>query len=724
MAPAAVWAQLAGIAARALPAGTTVQLDKLLADPVWEQAPRFNAFVERAPVNAGLPSQQTSVQVLFDGRDIYVGVRAEDHRPELIRARLGPHDSVGAEQDSVAVLIDSVGSRKAAQYFRVNPLGATSDGMYTADTDSEDLAPDYEFEARAGRDGAGYSAVFRIPFSSLRFAAQGRGAWRMLVRRTMPRDIVYEYLSVLIPPHAYDLISTAPVIEGLEPPGDGSFLKLTPALVLGRTSTPTAGEPVQRARMLKPSLDIKWRPANEVVIDATLRPDFSQVDLDVPQLSGNTRYALYLQEKRPFFQESSDLWQMPTTQLYTRAVTRPEWGLRATRRNDRFAGTLFAARDEGGGVVQLPGPWATASVAQPGNRIAATRLRWDSPKGHLAMLGIDRQYDGASGGNRVLGTDFALRLNEGMKVRGQLLGSDTSAHVDANGRLAKAAAVHGSHLWLGMLQRAAEVESSIQVEHISPGFRNDTGFLPQTGVRTVSGDVNRVWRNLGGYAETWAYVAAAHTTSATGGLTVQRFARPGLYLKHENGLELVGELRAFDQQRVQPGSALHAQRYLHLELYAYPSALVPRVKASLDAGRMVDVTADRVGPAHRASAEVQLLPTSRSSLTASASHQADSLFGRQHYAELSFQFSAVYATAPGQDIRLLLTRRRMSRVPQPLDSGDPVDERDDAVSLSYRWVWSRYRALYLGATRERTVRGGAGVSTSEIYLKAVYGVEP
>ena len=134
--PAAVWAQLAGIAARGLPAGTTVQLDKLLADPVWEQAPRFNAFVDRAPVNAGLPSQQTSVQVLFDGRDIYVGVRAEDHRPELIRARLGPHDSVGAEQDSVAVLIDSVGSRKAAQYFRVNPLGATSDGMYTADTDS------------------------------------------------------------------------------------------------------------------------------------------------------------------------------------------------------------------------------------------------------------------------------------------------------------------------------------------------------------------------------------------------------------------------------------------------------------------------------------------------------------------------------------------------------------------------------------------------------------
>lgn len=644
-------------------------------------------------------------------------------RTELIRARAGPRDSVGPEQDSGAVLIDSVGSRKAAQYFRVDPLGATSDGRYTSDTDtdSEDAAPNYEFEALA-TDGNGCSAVLRIPFSSLRFAAPGEGAWR--VRRTMPSDTAYEYLSALIPPHAYDLISTVPAIEGLEPRRDDSFLKQTPSLVLGRTSARPAGEPAARAHTLKPSLDIKWRPVNELVVDATLRPDFSQVEVDVPQLSGNTRYALYVQEKRPFFQESSDLWQMPTSQLYTRAVTRPDWGVCATRRNEHFAGTLFVARDEGGGVVLLPGPFGTAAAEQPGNWSAATRVRWDSPAGHLAVLGIDRQYDGAAGGNRVLGTDFSVHLAEGLKLRGQALGSDTSAQMGVSGRLAQAASVHGNHFWLGLQQRAAEVESSIQVEHISPGFRNDTGFLPQTGVWTVSGDVSRIWRNLGGYAEAWAYVTAAQTTSIADSLGVQRFVRPGFYLKHENGVEFAGELRGFEQQRVQPGSALHAPRYLHLELYAYPSALVPRVKASLDAGRMVDVAADRAGRAHRASVEFQLLPTSRSSWTASLWHQADGLFGRQHYAELSAQFTASYAIAPGQDIRLLSTRRRMLRVPQPVGSGSPIHERDKVASLSYRWAWSRSRALYLGATRERTMRiDGRGTNT-ELYVKAVYGVDP
>ena len=501
-------------------------------------------------------------------------------------------------------------------------------------------------------------------------------------------------------------------------------LRLIPSLVLGRTSARPDGEPVRRVHTLKPSLDIKWQPDKEVTVDATLHPDFSQVDLDVAQLSGNTRYALYLEETRAFIQETSDLWQMPTAQLYTPAVTRPDWGLRATRRNDRFARTLFVIRDKGGGFVQLPTPWDTGSVEQPASQIAATRLSWDSPEGHLAVLGIDRQYDGTAGSNRVMGTDFMLRLAEGLNLRGQWLGSDTTAQVDVSGRLAKTASVHGSHLWLGLQQRAADVESSIQLEQISPGFRNDTGFVTKTGVRTVSGDTNRIWRNLGAYSEVWAYVATAQTTSLADGLTVQRFVRPGLYLKHASSVELTSELRVLEQQRVQPGSTLHRQRYLHLELKAYPWTMAPDFKASLDAGRMVDVTADRVGSAHRTSVEFQFLPTPRSSWTTSLQHQADGLFGWRHYAELSLHFTAGYVIARGQDIKLLLTRRRLLRLPQPIGSSDSLDERDQAVSLSYGWLWSGYRALYLGVTRERFVRSSGGSTNTEVYLKAVYGVSP
>lgn len=713
-------AEPAGPVVKRLPEGSAVHLARLLEDPAWHDAPVFDAFVERLPVNGAVPSQRTTLRVLAGPRALYVGVRAEDDEPAGIRAPLGPHDSVsGSTQDSLIVLLDPVGSRKAAPFFVVNARGVTADGVYTADTDSEDLAPDHDFEAAAGIDAQGWSAVLRIPYAALRYAAGAQVEWRLLVRRIRPREHAQEFVSAPLPPQAHDLLASLPALQGLGAPPDARFLKLLPSVSLLHTRQRSADGRLQRDAEASASLDLKWRPAEDLVLDATLRPDFSQVDLDVPQLRGNTRFALYFDEKRPFFQESADLWQTPTPQLYTRAVTRPDWGLRATRRNEAFAGTAFLAHDAGGGELLLPGPWGTGTAPQPASRALATRLRWDGDERHGALVALQRRYDGGAGENTLLGTDFALPLpGPGVRLRGQLMGSHTTARPEADGTLRAGPAQQGHHLWLKLSQRAEALETSLLVEDASSGYRNDLGFVTQAGVRRVDADANLVWRNLGPLAELWAYLFATATRSIDDAVGVHQGLRPGLYLAHDNGLKVTIELRGAERLRSAPAGAWHAERYLYLDLEAQPAAWLPSLHATLFAGRLVDVLADRPGGAQRASLEGELRLSERSGLSVSLQQQADCA-GR--YAESATQMKLSHVLAPGLDLRLIGTQQR-SRRSAPAEAAG--ESRERSLSLSLRQVWSRSRALYLGLSRARSGGApGAGHTGSEAYLKYLHAVE-
>src|SRR6185503_21324125 len=150
-----------------------------------------------------------------------------------------------------------------------------------------------------------------------------------------------------------------------------THLALTPNVTVRSVANRAAGEPTRRDNDFVASLDAKWRPRADVVVDATVNPDFSQVELDTPQLAGNTQFALFFPEKRPFFLEGADILQSPTQVIYTRTVTDPAWGVRATQRSGRFDGTVLVTRDEGGGLVLLPGTYGTGSAPQDFHSLAS-----------------------------------------------------------------------------------------------------------------------------------------------------------------------------------------------------------------------------------------------------------------------------------------------------------------------------------------------------------------
>src|SRR5436189_13524 len=122
-------------------------------------------------------------------------------------------------------------------------------------------------------------------------------------------------------------------------------------------ASPSAGGPLVSGSMEgHAGVDVKWTPDADNAVDLTVKPDFSQVEADTAQISANERFALFYPEKRPFFLEGVELLATPIQAVYTRTITSPRWGARATGKAGGIAYTALFADDAGGGSVIIPGP--------------------------------------------------------------------------------------------------------------------------------------------------------------------------------------------------------------------------------------------------------------------------------------------------------------------------------------------------------------------------------
>ena len=114
----------------------------------------------------------------------------------------------------------------------------------------------------------------------------------------------------------------------------------------------------------KAGIDVKYTPNADNTLDGTIRPDFSQIESDTAQISTNQRFALFFPEKRPFFLEGVELLSTPIQAVYTRTITAPDWGGRATGKLAGVNYTALVAEDTGGGSIVVPGPTASALAPQ------------------------------------------------------------------------------------------------------------------------------------------------------------------------------------------------------------------------------------------------------------------------------------------------------------------------------------------------------------------------
>jgi hypothetical protein len=295
-------------AIRAQPAAPRV--DGRLDDPAWAIAPAYSGFVQREP-HEGRPSvERTEFRVVYTDEALYVGVRAYDSHPDAIVGQLTRRDQ-NSPSDEIIVTIDSYRDRRTAFDFWVNPVGVKVDLYRSNDTD-EDQSWDAVWDVATTRDEGGWTAEYRIPFSQLRFPRAEQLTFGFNVCRQVLR--LNELACWMpLPRSASGIVSLFGDLEGLEGIRPPRRLEILPYSV-GRTARTVAeeGNPFRTGEEYgaRAGTDVKVGIGSNLTLDATVNPDFGQVEAD-PAVLNLTAFETYFSERRPFFTEGVNIFRFP-----------------------------------------------------------------------------------------------------------------------------------------------------------------------------------------------------------------------------------------------------------------------------------------------------------------------------------------------------------------------------------------------------------------------------
>ena len=389
-------------------ASGVVRLDGGLREADWSRADSIVDFHQREPIEGAPPSERTVVKVLRDANALYVAIRAYDRDPAAIRASQLRRDADLSSDDNVTLLIDSFHDRRSAFLFQTNANGAMWDAQFSG-VDVLNQNWNGIWDVVAARDSMGWTATFRIPFSTLRFRSGAGAAFGFNVRRFIRRrneETLWRGWGRT--QGLYQLLAEGDLV-GLGVLERSRNVALMPYL-LGRAVSPehdALGTRVTDGFVgAKSGLDAKMALTPTLTGDVTINTDFAQVEVD-QQVINLTRFPLFFPEKREFFLESSGIFAFGTEgraqQFYSRRIGLDSvgaaypivGGARMTGRAGAWTLGVLDART--GGLDQA--------------NDAVVRVKHDLfERSYIGAIFTERARPGVSGGQRSGGFDIDLPL--------------------------------------------------------------------------------------------------------------------------------------------------------------------------------------------------------------------------------------------------------------------------------------------------------------------------
>ena len=680
---------------------TPLKIDGDLSDPLWSQAARIDGFYDIRSAENGEPPVRTTGWAAYDSQYLYIAFRAEDPAPQRIRAPQVPRDQVFGDQDMMQIDIDAQDDGKSSTIFRVNARGVQTDGVYTEATGEDDFSPDFDFESATRITPEGWEAELRIPLASIRYSRRDPQSWRIVYYRVYPRDQRYRFRSSPVENGQTCWLCSAPRFEGITGLGSPQSLVITP-YVTTRVAFPAGA---RRENATDAGLDMKWLAGPSLSVDATLRPDFSQVEADVTKLSVNERFAIFFPEKRSFFMEGSDLLASPTNGIHTRTITEPLWGARLTGRPGNHAFTVIAAGDNGGGSRIEPGPVSSSFEPQPAALALIGRYRFSYGQSAAGLLLASRNGDSRS--NRVFGPDVLWWPTADDRVTAQFLLSETRDSSIAGGQMSDHAAT------LEWIRTATHYDWNVTLQDIGDGFRADSGFVPQTGVRSVS-----VHANASAYPKQHLSKLSVglqfDRVDEVGGGIVSRSVVPTVFVEGWRGL--TAELRLHPDEKIRAlDGSLRSQDYFTAEVGILPSRRVPYLGLSVRYGEEVDVDSARVGRGTSLSVNARLQPADPLYVELIALAHRLEIDRERLFDAFALSARLTWAFTQRSSLRLVGDGQWISN-----NDGRQEGFLDVTLLYSYRLTWQT--SLYMGYGDSRVVEdsGGFDQSRREIFVKASY----
>lgn len=345
--------------------GSTVRVDGKLDEDVWNDAAAGQHFSVWEPDRGKQPTEQTVFKVAYDDEAIYFAVACWERDPRNVSALLSRRDRF-SDSDLVSVYIDPYDDNTTGYNFRVNPLGVQSDAYIYNDGERDDDW-DAVWQSEVSRDKDGWYAEIKVPFSSIRYREADRMNWGLQVYRYMHgrgEDTAW----VSWDREQSGFVSRFGVLDGLERIPAPRQLEVLPYTV-ARTTDPAISGPEDRRNFENFGADIKYGITSDLTLNATVQPDFGQVEADPAQLNLSP-FETFFSEKRPFFVEGNRFFEMPGFDLfYSRRIGTGDENSRI-----RFAGKVSGKVEGDVSVAALAAVTDVTSDGQAHNFLKSGEL--------------------------------------------------------------------------------------------------------------------------------------------------------------------------------------------------------------------------------------------------------------------------------------------------------------------------------------------------------------
>lgn len=704
-----------------------------LSDPGWKTATRIDQWWETNPGDNTEPPVKSVAYLAYDDHYFYAAFDLQDPDPKQIHAPYNDRDHIGGNTDDYAgVILDTRYDHKTAILFLATPRGIQYDAVSDDTSGNEDSSPDFFWDSAAKINDHGWTLEIRIPLTTLRYDGTDPQTWGILLYRNWPRDRRYQFFANKLPRGGNCFICNEDRLEGLAGLPPGGHLVAAPYVTekaIGEPRGETTGAPiVTRPVASNAGADVKWTPTADMALDATINPDFSQIESDSAVITTNERFAIFLPEKRPFFLEGIELFTTPMQAVYTRTITSPRWGARSTGKFGANAYTFLIAQDRGGGDVILPSATGSSFAFQDFQSTDFIgRVRHDfGKKSYVSFLMTDREESG-SAHNRVFGPDFQLR-GKNDTLTGQLLYSNTRTPNrpdladEWNGQTLRAHAYD-----LQWSHSTSTIDWFAEHKNFGDRFRADSGFIPQVGYTGNYFETGYTIRPTGFFNRVRFYAFSEYDTQQDDGL---------LYRNVSAGFGADGKYRSFTRIRVavdkvRSGNLLFPRHQLIWTEQFSVNDFLSQIETDGWVGQQVDFANNRLGRGASINLSAVLRPTDHLELTLTngvswLNVDVPNADGSRVFTAQVERVRATYTFNRNMFFRAIVQNQR--NVLDPQLYGDVVDSRSGSLAaqllFAYKLNWQTVLYAGYGDLRDVNTLDGAFTKTSrQFFTKVSYAFQ-
>ncbi len=470
----------------------------------WSLTEPYSTFTQQEPDEGQPATERTEIWFLMDRTNLYVAVVCHDSQPDNLVVTQSRRDANLSNTDSIQILLDTFNDGQNAFVFGTNPFGIEYDGQVMGEGQTGgggggggggsqrgqlrgfNTNWDADWTVRARPSERGWEAEFAIPLKTLRYAPGEDRVWGLNVMRNIRRKNEQVFLAPVPRGYSFSRVSVAGKLNGLDLPTRRD-VKVTPFVASSINDNQTLEtDTVDRTGDV--GLDVKWGVRSDLTLDLTVNTDFAQVEADEEQVN-LTRFALFFPEKRPFFLENAQIFQMGRPQSIDLFFSR-RIGLASGQPVDILAGGRLSGKIGGNNVGMLNMQTRETVDRRSGetisqaNNFTVFRLQREVGRSNFGAMFVNRQGVGdlspADDYNRAYGLDLAWQATENGKLFAFIARTDSPE--------SKGGSDYAGRLFYSY---ANNVQSgSLGYSQVGENFNPEVGFLPRQGYRRFDGGYN------------------------------------------------------------------------------------------------------------------------------------------------------------------------------------------------------------------------------------------